>query len=113
MHGWGVSTPNAAAVAAATCGFLGEEHMPNGARFAIGFMSCTVAAGSAPPYVSFVGRTDSLPGKLPIEHASVAPLTTPAYPLPHRSREGKRSSCVSFRGTGVKRRSWKGVPARY
>jgi len=30
MHGMGVSTPNAAAVAAATIGLAGDIHMPNG-----------------------------------------------------------------------------------
>ena len=29
-HGIGVSTPSAAAVAAATVGFAGDEHMPKG-----------------------------------------------------------------------------------
>jgi len=36
MHGIGVSTPNAAAVAAATDGFDGDMHMPNGIMFVIG-----------------------------------------------------------------------------
>lgn len=36
MHGCGVSTPCAADVAAATCGFERLEHMPNGAMFTDG-----------------------------------------------------------------------------
>jgi len=36
MHGIGVSTPIAAAVAAATVGFDGEMHMPKGMMFTIG-----------------------------------------------------------------------------
>ena len=36
MHGMGVNTPSAAAVAAATVGFAGEEHMPNGMMLVIG-----------------------------------------------------------------------------
>ena len=36
MHGWGVSTPSAAVVAAATCGFVGDIHIPKGLIFAIG-----------------------------------------------------------------------------
>ena len=36
MHGIGVNTPIAAAVAAATVGFAGDMHMPNGMMFAIG-----------------------------------------------------------------------------
>jgi len=39
MHGWGVSTPNAADVAAATCGFDGVVHIPNGMMLAFGTKS--------------------------------------------------------------------------
>lgn len=35
-QGIGVSTPAAAAVAAATCGFAGDLHTPNGLMFTIG-----------------------------------------------------------------------------
>ena len=35
-HGCGVKTPSAAAVAAATCGFAGDWHMPNGMILVIG-----------------------------------------------------------------------------
>ncbi len=47
-HGIGVRTPNAAAVAAITVGLEGEEHMPNGGTFTIGFPSIIVAAGGPP-----------------------------------------------------------------
>jgi hypothetical protein len=43
MHGCGVRTPAAAEVAAATCGFDGVVHMPNGATFIIGAKSTTRA----------------------------------------------------------------------
>lgn len=36
IHGMGVRTPIAAAVAAATIGFAGDMHMPNGMIFTIG-----------------------------------------------------------------------------
>ena len=36
MQGIGVSTPIAAAVAAATCGFAGDLHTPNGLMFNMG-----------------------------------------------------------------------------
>ncbi len=36
MHGMGVNTPIAAAVAAATIGFAGDMHMPNGMIFTMG-----------------------------------------------------------------------------
>jgi hypothetical protein len=45
MHGWGVRTPRAAEVAAATCGFASEVHMPKVAMFVIGTMSWMVATG--------------------------------------------------------------------
>jgi hypothetical protein len=48
-HGCGVRTPAAADVAAETCAVIGDLHMPKGARFVTGFMSCTVAAGLEPP----------------------------------------------------------------
>ena len=37
--GWGVSTPAAAAVAAATSGLRGDVHMPKEAMLTTGFMS--------------------------------------------------------------------------
>ena len=36
MQGMGVSTPRAAAVAAATTGFDGDMHIPNGMMFTMG-----------------------------------------------------------------------------
>src|ERR1039458_7921944 len=36
MHGMGVRTPSAAAVAAATVGFDGDMHIPNGSMFSMG-----------------------------------------------------------------------------
>jgi hypothetical protein len=45
MHGIGVNTPIAAAVAEATMGFAGLEHIPNGEMFMIGWKSMMVAAG--------------------------------------------------------------------
>ena len=34
IHGWGVSTPSAAAVAAATAGLANDVHIPKGPMFA-------------------------------------------------------------------------------
>jgi len=45
MHGIGVSTPIAAAVAAATEGFVGDMHMPNGIMFVMGIWSMMFASG--------------------------------------------------------------------
>ncbi len=39
MHGCGVRTPNAADVAAATCGFDGVVHIPNGMMLTLGAKS--------------------------------------------------------------------------
>ena len=44
-HGIGVSTPRAAAVAAATCGFEGDEHIPKGGMFIPGAKSMIVPIG--------------------------------------------------------------------
>ena len=48
MQGIGVRTPSAAAVAAATCGFDNDWHMPNGGMFMFGTMSITLPAGAVP-----------------------------------------------------------------
>ena len=45
MQGIGVRTPNAAAVADATVGFAGQEHMANGRMFSIGTLSMIFATG--------------------------------------------------------------------
>ena len=45
MHGMGVRTPKAAAVAAATVGFAMELHMPKGIILTIGLLSIMVASG--------------------------------------------------------------------
>jgi hypothetical protein len=45
MHGAGVNTPIAAAVAAITAGLFGELHIPNGGMFTTGSLSIMLAAG--------------------------------------------------------------------
>src|ERR1041385_3078000 len=45
MHGMGVRTPRAAAVAAATIGFAIDMHMPNGIMLTIGTWSMMLASG--------------------------------------------------------------------
>ena len=76
MHGCGVNTPNAAAVAAATCGFAGLMHMPNEEMFAIGLKSMIVAAGCDITVTRVTGRTVSGDGVVPIAHLIIAPLPT-------------------------------------
>src|SRR5258707_11337523 len=75
-HGMGVSTPSAAAVAAATIGFDGELHIPNGGIFAIGMLTIIVAAGGPPPMVAFVGSTTRLLRATPKLHCLIAPMHT-------------------------------------
>ena len=45
IHGWGVRTPNAAAVADATAGLAIEVHIPKGGIFTIALLSIIVARG--------------------------------------------------------------------
>ena len=45
-HGIGVRTPLAAAVADATVGFVGAEHVPKVGMFTIGLWSIMLAAGT-------------------------------------------------------------------
>jgi hypothetical protein len=66
-------TPIAAAVAAATWGLVGDEHMPKDPMFTFGLMSSPVAAGTSPPNVALPGRMERLDGVLPLEHVRVAP----------------------------------------
>jgi hypothetical protein len=76
MQGMGVSTPMAAAVAAATTGFAGLRHMPKGRMFSIGLWSMMFAAGWLPENTRFKGSTTRALGAMPIEHMSCAVLTT-------------------------------------
>ena len=75
MHGIGVRTPSAAAVAAATIGFEGVLHIPNGGMFTIGAKSMIVAAG-VPVSVRFTGSTTSELGAAPKLHCIIAPMHT-------------------------------------
>lgn len=74
-QGIGVKTPSAAAVAAATAGFAGDEHMPNGIIFTIGLLSMMFASGG-PVIVRFSGSTTSELGAKPKLHWSIAPMHT-------------------------------------
>src|SRR5258708_35275048 len=73
-HGMGVSTPSAAAVAAATVGFDGELHIPHGGIFAIGMLSIIVAAGGPPAIAAFAGSTTKLLGPTPNLHRTNRPI---------------------------------------
>jgi hypothetical protein len=68
MHGMGVSTPNAAAVAAATEGFAGDMHTPNGMMFTMGRWSMMLASGWFPVLTRFTGNTTRLLGAMPMAH---------------------------------------------
>lgn len=85
MQGIGVSTPSAAAVAAATLGLARLMHMPNGGTFMIGTMSVMVAAG-LPSTTTLVdgGTTDSVAGATPKLHCSVAVAVTCGPPIEAR-----------------------------
>jgi hypothetical protein len=76
IQGIGVNTPMAADVAAATVGFEGVMHIPNGGIFIIGLKSIIDAIGlfSAIPILD--GRTDSIDGAIPNVQVSVAPRVT-------------------------------------
>lgn len=76
MHGMGVSTPKAAAVAAATVGFAGLVHMANGRMFTIGLLSMMLAAAGPPAMTQLAGSTVSELGAVPKLHASIAPMQT-------------------------------------
>jgi hypothetical protein len=84
MHGCGVRTPIAAAVAAITWGLVGDEHMPKGRIFFMGILSMIVAADILLALVRFSGVNTRLLGATPKLQASIAPITTNCpifYPL--------------------------------
>ncbi|KVB60050.1 hypothetical protein WI61_08120 [Burkholderia cepacia] len=75
-QGIGVSTPIAAAVAAATVGFAGELHMANVGMFASGLEFIMVAAGRPSTMTLAVGSTTSVAGAAPKVQLRTAPSTT-------------------------------------
>jgi hypothetical protein len=76
MQGIGVSTPNAAAVAAATVGFANEVHIPNGKILTMGLLSIIFAAGMLLVRVRLAGKTVNTLGATPKLHIKVAPIQT-------------------------------------
>ena len=76
MQGIGVNTPKAAAVAAATAGFVIVIHIPKGLIFSKGTQSLIVAIGSPEINTLFVGSVQSTEGATPNEHFKHAPQTT-------------------------------------
>jgi hypothetical protein len=75
-QGMGVSTPSADAVAAATVGFCGELHIPNGLMFIIGTWSMMLAAGGPSHRTLFFGSTTNDDGATPKVHIINAPIDT-------------------------------------
>lgn len=75
-HCTGVSTPLAAAVAAAVGGNDGDMHGPNGTMFVIGMWSAMLAAGWPPAVRWRVGITTSCDGFALIVHVVFAAFTT-------------------------------------
>ena len=76
IQGIGVSTPRAAAVAAATIGLAGDLHMPKGRTLTICLWSMIVAAGLLEVITLLVGKIVSDDGATPIEHCIIAPMHT-------------------------------------
>ena len=85
MQGIGVNTPIAAAVAAATCGFAIDMHMPNGAMLTIGLLSMIVAAAGPPALTIPTGKTFNADGAAPNVHIICAPDDT-RMPIRHPPR---------------------------
>src|SRR5437763_11012905 len=75
-QGIGVSTPSAAAVAAATVGFAGELHIPKGMMFTNGMWSMMLAAGGPSASTLFFGSTTREDGATPKVQVIMAPMDT-------------------------------------
>lgn len=83
MQGCGVNTPKAAAVAAATCGFNNDVHIPNPEIFTGYDPSSIVAAGLPFSRQTVCDVTVRLHGAVPKPQAKTAPDTTiTPYALP-------------------------------
>ncbi len=74
-QGIGVNTPKAAAVAAATRGLAGFEHMPKGIMLTKGLLSMMLAA-KRETLTLLVGGTMRVDGAAPKQHCSIAPPVT-------------------------------------
>jgi hypothetical protein len=75
MHGIGVNTPRAAAVADATVGLVIVEHIPNVMIFTIGIISAIETTGNPHAKTGFFGITEREDGAVPNEHLHNAPQT--------------------------------------
>lgn len=75
VHGCGVNTPHAAAVAALTAGFANDVHMAKGMTFTIGTLSIIFATG-APHITLLAGNTVSADGAVPKLHINCVPDVT-------------------------------------
>jgi hypothetical protein len=73
MHGCGVRTPIAAAVAAATWGLDGDMHAPNGGILAVGLWSRILAA-TILLVITVFGVGIKLLGAMPKLHFIIAPM---------------------------------------
>ena len=80
MHGIGVSTPSAAAVAAATVGLDNVWHMPNGGMLTSGMLSMIVAAGLFSIVTMAMGITFNVLGDKPNVHI-IIPVDTTGRPM--------------------------------
>ena len=77
VHGIGVSTPSASAVAPATAGLAIDMHIPNGKMLTNGLLSMMLAAGLFSIITGGpVGTTISVPGAAPNEHMIEADMMT-------------------------------------
>jgi len=76
IQGIGVSTPIAAAVAAATWGFAGDIHIAKGMIFTSGAKSMMVAAGISDVVVVGQDVATKVLGAMPKVHMSTAPVQT-------------------------------------
>lgn len=91
-QGCGVSVPMAAEVAAATCGFASDWHIPKGPILVMGTVSAIVAAGFSSASEPTVGSTASETGAMPWLHFNCAPFTTSFGMVSPSSAPGPRWS---------------------
>jgi len=81
-QGWGVKTPIAADVAAATVGLDKVLHTPKGMMLTVGLLSIMVPTGLLPAITLFCGVMTRPLGAAPKVHVSCAPIVT-NIAIPH------------------------------
>src|SRR5436305_1701873 len=92
------------AVAAATTGFAGDMHIPNGMMFTRGTWSMMFASGTSLVITRLIGSTTSELGAMPMVHVIIAPIQTwLGITAPHSGTPAVRRREIEIWGSPLSR----------